>query len=406
MKNNKSDSISISLQIIIILIWALPQMSTDIYLPSLPAMAHYFKQSLSSVQYTIFAYTVGYSIGALLFGPISDRVGRKPIIVWSLIVAGFTSGLALFAVSVHELIIIRIIQGFAMVGVASTIRTVVKDVSPSVTAMAKLGSLLGITIPVASAIAPIIGGYIQKYFYWQVCFGFILVYVLIFIIYTIYFLPETHHDRLSSSAKYIIHDYIEVLSNKVFLRYNVLTAFALCSTFAYLTISPYLLQVKLGLTPELFGYTSILTTVGLILSGFANRKIVSKCHIDKAILVGMVLMSISGLFFIIGSIFLPKSIVMVLISMGIMIFGSGFIYPNASAGGLSLFRNKAGTASSIYTSVQMLGGAIGSGLVSIIISHYTKPQQFLGVLILIQAIVGIVFAYQNHKNNLQSVIVK
>ncbi len=397
MKNQQSDSINVFLQIAIILIWALPQMSTDIYLPSLPAMAEYFKQPLAVIQYTIFVYTIGFSIGALMLGPLSDRNGRKLIIVLSLIISALASGLAMFATNIQELLIIRFIQGFTMAGLAVVIRAVVKDISPSVTAMAKLGSFLGITIPIASAVAPVIGGYIQKYFYWQISFGFITMYVFVFTIYTLYFLPETNQTRLKRSIKYVFHDYSKVLKNKNFLRYNALSAFALSSTFAYLTVSPYLLEVKLDLSPELFGYTSIFLAFGLILSGLINRRIISTHHIDKTIFLGTLIMGLSGLIFIISGILAPNSIIWVLISMTIMVFGSGFIYPNASAGGLKLFHNNAGTASSFYTCIQMIGGAIGSGLASLALDHYKHPQQFLGIILLAQVIISILLAYQNYK---------
>ncbi len=398
MKNNKSTTIALNFQIIIILIWALPQMSTDIYLPSLPAMAHYFNKSLATIQYTIFFYTIGYSIGALLFGPLSDRIGRKPVILWSLGVAALTSCAAIFTINIHELLVIRLIQGFAMVGVASTIRVIVKDVSPTITEMVKLGSLLGITIPIASAIAPVIGGYIQQYLNWRFSFGFLFIYVVAFFIYILFYLPETNKERLGRSLKYIHHDYIEILRNKVFLRYNIITAIALCLTFSYLTLSPYLLQIKMGLSPASFGYTFMLITAGLILSGYLNRKMIHKCNINKIILIGMLLMGVAGILFIYSSLWFPKNVYITLFAMFLMIFGSGFIYPNASAGGLSLFSKQAGAASSVYTCVQMIGGTIGSGLISFAIIHYNNTQLFLGLLVLILAIIGLIFAYQNDKH--------
>ncbi len=193
--------LSLRFKLVIILVWALPQMSTDIYLPSMPAMASYFHTNISMVQYTIFFYTVGFSLGALFFGPISDRIGRKPVILWSLLIAAIGSLIALIATSLNILFIARFIQGVALVGVGSTMRAVTKDVCPDKQEMARFGAVLGIVIPIAASIAPVIGGYIEHYFNWRVSFGFLLVYILVFLVYTIKALPETNHDLLERPLK-------------------------------------------------------------------------------------------------------------------------------------------------------------------------------------------------------------
>lgn len=390
--------VTMRFKLIIILIWALPQMSTDIYLPSMPAMSQYFHSTLDMVQYTIFFYTIGFSIGALFFGPISDRIGRRPVILWSLALATFASLIAMLSTSLHLLFVARFVQGVALVGVASTVRAVVKDVSPTIQEMAKFGAVLGIAIPIAAAMAPVIGGYIEKYAYWRVSFAFLLVYILIFLIYSIRQLPETNHEPLERPFKYLLHDYKEVLTNGIFFRYNSITAFALCSVFAYLTLSPYLLQIKAGLSPEVFGYTNLLISATLIISSYINSKLIQRFTIDQLLLCGVILLAASGVIFLLGGIFNLSSAITIIIPMIIMTCGSGFIYPNASAGGLSLFAKSAGTASAVYACIQMLGGSAGSGFISLM-SRYGQPQECLGLFIILQGAVGIIFARQLIKKN-------
>lgn len=394
----QSQPISLRFKIVIILIWALPQMSTDIYLPSMPAMSHYFGASLDLVQYTIFYYTVGFSVGALFFGPISDRIGRRPVILWSMVVSIIGTLLAMASTNLYVLFFARFVQGVALVGLGSTMRTITKDVCPDKQEMAKLGAALGIAIPMAAAIAPVIGGYIEKYANWRFSFAFLLVYMLIFLVYIVKHLPETNHDRLVRPLKYLLLDYKEVLTNGQFFRYNAITAFALCSMFAYITLSPYLLQVKVGLSPEMFGYTNLLISVTLILSSYANSKLIPRHGIDKMLLWGVRLLGISGLMFLLGGIFNLTNLYSIVIPLIVMVCGTGFIYPNASAGGLSLFDKSAGTAGAVYACIQMLGGAAGSGFISLL-SHYGQPQECLGLFVILQGIVGIVFARNLVKHN-------
>ena len=394
----QQQKIPFSFKIVIILVWALPQMSTDIYLPSMPSMAHYFNTSLSMVQYTIFFYTIGFSLGALFFGPISDRIGRRPVIFWSLFFAAIGCLIALFSTNLTILFAARFLQGIALVGVGSTMRAVTKDICPDKETMAKFGAIMGIAIPIAAAIAPVIGGYIEKYTNWRVSFGFLLVYILIFLAYSIKKLPETNHDKLERPFKYLLLDYKEVLTNGQFFRYNSITAFALCSMFAYLTLSPYLLQVKAGLSPEMFGYTNLLISATLVVSSYVNSKMIYHKGIDKMLRTGVLLLGVSGVLFLIFGVFHNFHVYAILSPLIIMVWGCGFIYPNASAGGLSLFNKSAGTAGAVYAFIQMMGGAAGSGFISIM-SRYGDPLQCLGLFVILQAIVGTIFAKQLIKQN-------
>ena len=163
--------------------------------------------------------------------------------------------------------------------------------------------------------------------------------------------------------------------------------------FAYITVSPYLLQVKLGLSPATFGYTNLLISATLIISSYANSKLIYHRGIDNMLHLGAILLGVAGVLFLLTAIFNLTSVWAVLFPLIILVCGCGFIYPNASAGGLSLFSKSAGTAGSVYACVQMLGGSAGSGFISLM-SHYGNPQECLGILIILQGIIGVHFARQ------------
>lgn len=394
--------ISFGFKLVIVLVWALPQMSTDIYLPSMPSMAHYFSTNLSMIQYTIFYYTVGFSLGAIFFGPISDRIGRRPVILWSLVFAALGCLLALFANTLNLLYIARLLQGIALVGVGSTMRAVTKDICSDKEEMAKFGAVLGIVIPIASAMAPVIGGYIEQYSNWKFSFVFLLAYIIIFLIYTIKVLPETNLNKLERPFKYLFLDYKEVLTSKRFLSYNLISTFAMCSMFAYITLSPYLLQVEVGLSPEKFGYTNLLISFTLIISSYINTKLIYHYGIDKMLRTGAIFLATGGVFFLLCGIFSIVNIYAVIIPMIIMVTGCGFIYPNASAGGLSIFDKSAGTAGAVYAFVQMIGGSLGSGFISLM-SHHGDPKSCLGLFIIVVGILGVLLSRYLMKTDLSTI---
>lgn len=390
--------ISWRFKLMVVLLWALPQMSTDIYLPSMPTMAKDFSTTIASIQYTIFFYTIGFCFGALVFGPVSDRIGRRTTIIISLSLAFFASILALFATSLDWLFFARFVQGFALMGISSTTRAMIKDVCADKVELAKFGAIVGIMLPLATAIAPVIGGYIEKYAHWRIGFLLILVYIVAFLIYSWRYLVETNKNLLDRPLKYVLIDYKEVLSNHQFLKYNLLSAFATCSGYAYITISPYLLQIKSGLSPAEFGKTNLLIAFTLILSSYVNSKMLRYKATDPLLKIGTLTLAIAGiLYFIAGALDVTNAYT-VIIPMVIMVAGSGFIYSNASAGALSMFNNNAGTAGAMYASIQMLGAAFGSGFITLVIK-FGNPELFLGILLILQGIFGSILVNQLIRNN-------
>lgn len=380
--------ISFGFKLVIALVWSLTQISTDIYLPSMPSMAIYFNTSLSLIQYTIVYYTIGFSGGALFFGPISDRIGRRPVIIFSLTLAAFASFIAMVSTSLYVLYFARLLQGIALVGIGSTMRATVRDLCTTREEMSQLGAWLGIVLPVSWAIAPVIGGYIQKYTNWRINFAFLLVYILFFLFYLLRNLKETNSTLLKRPIKYLFTDYKGVLSNLEFVYYNIITALAMSTMISYFTISSLLLQVKIGLTPEQFGYTNLAVAAASIFASYLNNKVIFKVGIDRMLLLALVLLSISGVIFLLPGCFKIINLFVIITPLIILSLSSGIIYPNASAGALSLFGNSAGTAGAIYASLQMLGGAGGSLLITYLVK-YIDPQLALGSLLLAQGLIGI-----------------
>lgn len=383
-----NSKIDLKLTLVIVLLWALPSMSTDIYLPSLPAMSHDFNASLAQIQYTIFFYTLGFSCGALFLGPLSDRVGRKPVILISLALAVISSVIAVFAPWLGLLYWARLLQGVAMAGLSSAIRALTRDLCPSLSEMARFGAILGVVIPVASSIAPIVGGYIEKYTSWQLSFVFLLVYAAGFLGYSYKYLAETNLNTEPKPLYYLFSDYYAVIKNFRFLAYGLLSAFAVCVSYTYLTVSSEIMQLKIGLSPEQFGYSNLLISLATIVSSYVNTKLITKRSLDKVLAYGMRLITIAGIAFLLIGVLNLVTLWGTLLAMVILISGCGLIYSNASASSLSLFSKSAGTAAAVYAFLQMLGGTLGSGLISVL-SQYANTISVMGIVVILVGISGL-----------------
>lgn len=371
----------------VVFLGLLGQFATELYLPSMPAMAATLNVSMNLIQLTITVYVFGYSLGSLLYGTLSDKYGRKPIIFTCLFIGFVGSIICCLSFNINMLFVGRFIQGLGFSGVAVVSRSITKDISPDQKSLAKLASILGIMNSVAIAFAPVIGGYVQKYSFWRMNFILLLIMTVATIVICWYKIVETNQNKRNLSIKTILSDYIDVLTNKKFLLYNTASSLTLAGVVSYQTISSYLLQVKVGMGPESFGYTALVITGALIIGSLANSKIMSRSGTEKMINLGCRLYIIAGVIFLVTGMLNWINMYIILIPMVLFMIGAGFVYPNCSSGAMSIFDTKAGTAASIYNFFQMAGATVGSGLISL---NTHSNQLPLGIMLTIIGLVGII----------------
>ncbi len=387
---------------IVILCSTAGQFATEIYLPSMPAMASYFNVRMSVIQLTITTYAFGFAIGSFFSGYLSDKRGRLAILFPCVIIAFIGSLLCSVSTSVDLVLVSRLIQGLGLGGVGVVARSIIRDVSTNKMELAKFASILGSVSAIAIAFAPIIGGYIEKYLYWRVDFIFLLAFTAVLAWLSKYKLVETNPNRSNINLALMFKDYYEVLKNQEFLLYNCVSSLTLAGIISYQTVSSYLLQIQVGLAPDKFGFTSVAVTVALIMGGLFNGKVVERRGVDNMLRAGAVIYMLSGLLYVLGGLFNYMTVVSILFPMVLFTFAAGIIYPNASSGALSLFTDKAGTAASIYNCFQMLGAAVGSWIIAII--HH-KTQLPLGVMFVFIAMSAMLIYYQLKFKRLKQIIV-
>lgn len=367
----------------------LGQFATELYLPSMPAMAKSLSVPINLIQLTIAVYVFGYAIGSLIYGTLSDKYGRKSVIFVCLVIGSVGSLICCVSFSIKWLFIGRVIQGLGFSGVAVVIRSITKDISPDKERLAKLASVMGILYSSAIAFAPIIGGYVQKYLFWRMSFILLLLMSIGATAICWYKMPETIQNKRDLTFRVIIADYIDVLSNKQFLLYNAISAMTLSGVLAYQTVSSFLLQVRVGMAPDHFGYTSLVVTGALLIGSVVNRKMIARRGLERILYLGSWLYITAGLIYVITGLFHYTNVVVILVPMVLYMYGAGMVYPNCSSGAMSIFDTKAGTAASVYNCFQMIGATVGSTLISMV--HDTN-QFSLGVLLTGIGLLAMIFA--------------
>ena len=229
---------------VVIYILVLGQFATEIYLPSLPSMAIAFHVPINAIQLTITIYVAVYVLGALIYGPLSDKLGRKSILMLCIIIGSIGSFICSLSFSIHWLYIGRMIQGLGFSGIGVIGRSVIADSSDNSQQASRLASIFSMFYTGALACAPIIGGYIQEYMYWRINFILLFAMSVAALFLCWYKFSETLRNKRHVTLLIVLRDYLEVILNKKFIMYNTISLCVLGGVLAYQTLSPYLLQVK------------------------------------------------------------------------------------------------------------------------------------------------------------------
>lgn len=202
---------------IILLLAALMQVTTDLYTPSLPAIATNLNASASTVQFTLSIYMLGFSLSHLFYGPISDRIGRKKPLVFGVGISSLGSIICYFAPSATVLILGRFIQAIGIGCCNSVGRSLARDLL-SDRLLAKVGSYVGMVSVVILALSPTLGGYIQEYWGWRANFSILFVAALVIWTLTLCYLPETnqHLNPHATQLKVMKSNYFILMLAKIF----------------------------------------------------------------------------------------------------------------------------------------------------------------------------------------------
>jgi len=349
--------------------------STDMYLPGFLAIAKSLKTDIAHVGLSLTSYFIGVSIGQIVYGPLLDRYGRKKPLMFGFLVYTVTSLGCTFTPTIHILVVMRFFAGFgACVGMVGS-RAVVRDLFSGIE-MARMLSLLLMVFGIAPIVAPIIGSFIVSAFSWQ--YIFLLLAAIGFLIFLAMgrFLRETKGGDASISLhpKNVVLEYVDVFRNRVFVTYGLATAVATAGFFSYIAGSAFVYMKLLGFTEIEFGLIYGGNVVGLVLANQVNRVLLKRHSVSQVLRTATAAQFLLIMLLVIGGFtgFVGKAAILGLIFC--YLFGFGCTMSNAIALALEPFTRNAGTASALIGSLQMVAGALSSGLVSYLHNGTIMPM--------------------------------
>jgi MFS transporter, DHA1 family, multidrug resistance protein len=349
-------------------------MSTDMYVPSLPAIGRALHAPIEQVQLTISSYLIGFAVGQIIYGPVSDRFGRKPVMLAALVLYGLGSVICATTGSIDALIAARAVQALGGAGAIVLARAVVRDLYSGVRAGREL-SLMGSIQAFAPIAAPVIGGILQTAFGWRASFILLVLVALVAGTLVAWLLPETVKTRVEGPFSLAAMGglYSSVLKHRGFPAHLAMMATTFVGLYAWVSGASIVIQGKYGLSALAFGFTYAFGSMGYLIGTTIAARIVMRLGLNRMIGLGTAIMMAGGLTMAVVTALGLANVVWLVSGMTIYLAGMGFAMPQTIASALTPFSDRAGTASSLLGFSQQSSAAIAAGLIGLYLGRSAWP---------------------------------
>ena len=377
----------------LILLTGFSTLSLNLFLPSLPRMTEHFQTDYAIMQLSVSGFLAANAIFQLVVGPISDRYGRRPVLLTCLALFLVATLGTLTATTIELFLLARICQAVVVAAMVVP-RAILRDLYDTGRAASMLGYVtMGMAI--MPMLGPAIGGFLDEAFGWQANFWLLFAIGAITLTVTWFDLKETNTTRSSSFAAQI-RDYPELFRSRRFWGYALSAGFASGAFFAFLGGAPFVGVQVFGLTPSQLGLYFMPTAFGYIIGNFLSGRFSQRVGITRLIMLG----ACSLIFAMLGSWALfaagataPAAFFGMTVFIGV---GNGLVLPNATAGMLSVRPRLAGTASGLGGALMIGFGAALSVVVGIWLTRSPGPYPLIWMMLMCGVAALLMSLYVRH----------
>lgn len=376
----------------LVLLAALGPLGLNMPMPSLPLLAQELNTTAEKVQLTLTAYLVGMGLSQIIMGPLSDKYGRRPMIMLGLAIGLVGCVLAIIAGSIEAMGFARLLQAFGLTSGIVLGRAMIRDLYSQNEAAAMIGWVT-MAMMVAPMIAPGLGGYLGQHYGFAVLFSVLFVFSLMTSVVSYYTIPETRpqHTRQQGFFDYVKQG-ISLFKIRDFVGYSFTGGFSSISFFAFLGAAPYVVVQMMGVTPAEYGLWFSFTAFGYMAGNFMSGKYsVSKGSawlINWGVVLSILGAALGLLFWGMGLmtkplyLFLPHTLI---------VFANGMMLPSAMAGALSVRPQIAGSAAGINGFSHMMMGAVGAQFTGYYVTKHESVFPMLVFLFVSTLLAGAAF---------------
>ncbi len=334
-------------------------LSTDLYLPSLPELTRVFEADVADVQLTLSVFLVGFAVAQLVYGPMSDRFGRRPVLIGGLGLYFLASLACALAPNIEALVAARLFQAIGACSAPVLGRAIVRDVHGRERA-AKILAYMGTAMALAPAVGPILGGYMLIWFGWRANFVLLAGFGGLVLVGVLFMLRETNRWRDGDAlrAGRMLRNYRILLGSRVYAGYVLANAFVYSGLFAFISGSSFALIDYLGVAPERFGLFFGVIVAGYMAGTVIAGRLTLRAGLDRMILAGAAVATLAGAAMAGLALAGVKAVAAIIGPQFLFMAGVGMVMPNSMAGAIGPFPRMAGLASALLGFAQMALAAL------------------------------------------------
>jgi len=359
-------------------------LAMHIFVPALPEAARALGATVAGMQMTMSVYIFGLAVGQLAYGPLSDRYGRRPVLVGGLALYTLAGLAACVIGEVHYLIVARLFQ--ALGGSAGMVigRAMVRDSAQPQEAARRLATM-NLMVALGPGAAPLIGGALATTFGWRSIFYALALLGIVNLLFALLMLPESHAPKTVTKASGLARNYGKLLTSPAFLGFALGGGCATTSMYAFISVSPFIFAHQLGRPDYEVGIYPAILLAGVWLGSIAATRLIPRVPIDRLAVGANVISVLGALIFLGVALSHHLTVLSVIGPMFVFGLGAGVASPAALTQAISVNPNIIGSASGLYGFSQMGVGAICTALVAI---TGTNPALAAAIVLATAGIIG------------------
>lgn len=381
-----------SLIVLLMAMSAIGPVSLNILVPATPAIAVLFNTNVETVQLTLSLYLFGLAISQLMLGPLSDRFGRKPVLLAGLFITAAASIAAVFSTSIGMLILFRTLQALGASSGLVIGRAIIRDLYSRDRAAAMIGLVTTVMV-LAPMVSPMIGGLLDTHFGWEYTFALTGTLAALVLAWAFLALPETRPDHITGGGvRFIFGESRELVSDRRFLGYMLVCALGTATYFAFLGAGPHVVVGIMARTSAEYGLWFMVPAGAFMAGNFITTRSVQRYGIDRMIGIGLVCQTVGAIATIVLVAWFPDGGPWtIFIPQIAMSAGNGIFLPNCVAGAVSVRPQAAGTASGITGFMQMATGAVAAQVLSHLVATATTAMPLAIAMAALTAAASVAF---------------